>query len=619
MALAGVQLHLVDCVDEAQALMSWLGERPAQLGAVAVDTESSGLSPEQDFLRLVQISDDQTGWAIPWERWGGVAAEALQRWQSGRGNRIRMHHAPHDVSFLAKVDVAIDRSRVDDTRLAGHVLEPMESTALKNQASRHVDPRAASLQRQLDEFMAAWTWGTVPIVPDGPAAIYWQYGALDSILTFQLADVHLPAVQREAPRAYQLELGTAWITSDMARRGTRCDREYAQTQLDRLLKFIDQAAQWCQDEYQVSPATSSRIIDVVRRDTNFEFAQKTKGGALSLDRNVLAAIVRDTAHPLATAVLQRRQAQKVGGSFLQQFMQLSEFDGLLHPRINSIGGRDKTVEASEGTYGVKTARMSMDHPNLQGLPRLNEANPFAAIPRNCIVPRDVGRILLFCDLDQIEMRIFAWLAQDPGLIGAFAAADSDFFTALARSIYQDDALMRADPRRQTTKSAAYAKAYFAGIDKFAATAGIAPDSARAFMARFDGLYPGVKALQRKLELVCRERIRAEGVAYVRSPFTNRRHTAQGDAWYQLLNRLIQGVCAELFKLKLLELDAAGLGEYMVLPVHDEIILDLPDGLERDAVQTIHDIMNDNTILGGVPVTAGISRGLRWGEKQEVRI
>lgn len=611
MALEGTELHLVDSVDEAFALMRWLGERPDQLGAIALDTESTGLSPERDRVRLVQISDDKTGWAIPFERWGGVVEEIVRKWRK----RYRMHNATFDVSMLDAMGIHIPRHLVDDTRLAGHVLEPTESTALKNQASRHVDPRAASLQRALDEFMTKWTWETVPIEAEGPASIYWQYGALDAILTFQLGDVHLPRVQAEAPRAYELELGVSFVVSNMERRGTKIDREYTQQYSTMFLEFIEQAETWCKQHYGVNPGSNQKVIEVLQRETNYEFTVRTDSGALSLDKDVLRDVIRQTGHPLAETVLRRRQTQKLQSTYLRRFLEYSEWDGFLHPNINSVGGSGKKTGSAEGLYGVRTGRMSMDQPNLQQLPRRSEENALAIIVRNCVVPRDENHILLMSDFDQIEMRVLAHLAQDEAMRQAFQS-DVDFFTQMARNIFQDETIVKKDPRRQTTKNSGYAKAYGAGPAKFALTAGITLEEAQSFLARFDALYPGVRRLQSEVDRMARQRKQQEGIPYVRSPFTNRRHVADDGREYALLNYLIQGSAAEILKMKLLELDAAGLGEYMILPVHDEVIFDVPIAEQEAAIKTIRDVMNDDTLCS-VPITAGVARGLRWGEKEDI--
>src|SRR5690606_18620866 len=122
--------------------------------------------------------------------------------------------------------------------------------------------------------------------------------------------------------------------------------------------------------------------------------------------------------------------------------------------------------------------------------------------------------------------------------------------------------------------------------------------------------------QQEVERVAFSRLAQEGVAYVTSPLTGRRHVADPGREYALVNYMIQGTAAEIFKTKLLELAAAGLDEYMILPVHDEIILDVPRDVQDSVVETIRDIMNDDTIIS-VPITAGVASGERWGEKVDI--
>lgn len=622
MSLRGVQFHLVNSVDKAQELLRWLGERPEQLGAIAFDTETTGLNPDVDRVRLVQVGDDKTGWAIPFERWGGVVEEIVARWRG----RYRMHNATYDFAMMRSEGIDLPVHMIDDTRLAGHVLEPTESTALKNQASRHIDPRAASMQRELDEFMAGWTWATVPIVDVSPEELmqfkrlnpgaphpscYWVYGALDPVLTFQLGDVHLPRVLREAPKAYEVELGVSFVIEKMERRGAKIDRGYTEKHHTRFGEYVESVKDWCVANYGTTPGSNQGVIDALRRD-GVQLTKRTKSGAISLDKDVLASVAD---HPLAAAVLKRRQAQKLQSTYLRRFLEYSARDGFLHPRINTVGGSGKSTGQSEGEFGVRTGRMSMDTPNLQQLPRKSADNPMAAVIRNCITARDENHTLIMSDFDQIEMRVLAHLSGDEGLRGAFGHK-VDFFTKLTQEMFDDPEIAKSDPRRQTTKNAGYAKAYGAGIDKFSQTAGLSVAEGREFYNRFDRLYPGGKRFAREVEEEARRHFAEEGISYVASPLTGRRHTVDPGAEFKLVNYEIQGMSAEVFKIKLLELDAAGMGDYMILPVHDEIITDVPSESRDDAIATIRDVMNDTTLIS-VPLTAGIAEGFRWGQKRDI--
>jgi DNA polymerase-1 len=86
--------------------------------------------------------------------------------------------------------------------------------------------------------------------------------------------------------------------------------------------------------------------------------------------------------------------------------------------------------------------------------------------------------------------------------------------------------------------------------------------------------------------------------------------------YSLTNYLVQSSAAEVFKMNLTMLDQADLTEYMVVPVHDEIVLQCPDADAQEIMQTVKECM---TTRDGwqVPLTAGVDGPFKtWGEKYE---
>lgn len=114
-----------------------------------------------------------------------------------------------------------------------------------------------------------------------------------------------------------------------------------------------------------------------------------------------------------------------------------------------------------------------------------------------------------------------------------------------------------------------------------------------------------------------KRYREEGRAYVVSPMTGRRFASSNlNKLYQLVNHLIQGWAAEIMKTFLLELDAAGLGDYLALVVHDEAIADVPDEMVPEAIEIMGSVMNNDKILS-LPITSGGAYGKRWAEKHEL--
>ena len=224
---------------------------------------------------------------------------------------------------------------------------------------------------------------------------------------------------------------------------------------------------------------------------------------------------------------------------------------------------------------------------------------------------------MLCDWDQIEMRILAHFSQDPGLAKAFT--EGDFFLNIVREIFADNTIARSDPRRQTTKNAMYGKVYGAGIEKFSTTAGISIEAGTKFMEQLDTRFPGMNTLKHQVERIAKQRQTAEGRPYVTNPFTQQPYfIKREDKIYALVNYLIQGTAASILKMKVVELDNAGLGDYITLLVHDEVIADVPRDVAKDVASTVKNIMNDASLLT-VPVTASLNLGSRWGQKGDIRL
>ena len=590
MSLGDVQLEIVDNVEKAAAFMRWLGERRDILG---FDTETGGLDPEKCALRLVQFGDENMGWAIPWDRWGGVALEAFEKYE---GDFVG-HNAKFDLRFIElHGNVRLPRERIHDTRLMCHILDPASSTALKPNAARLVDAKAAYASKVLDDAMSEqkWTWATVPINFEP----YWCYGALDTVLTAHLHR-HLRApINHEFAEVYELERNVSWVLADMERRGAVVDMEYTMRKSRELEQFATSVETWCNETHGLHPGSN---MAVAQRLTQLAVAltKKTAGGNYSLDEEVLQEVIGgtleevdvatlDEGRTLAYQVYARRKAEKIRVTYLDAFQDHIDESNTVHPRINQLGAR--------------TGRMSMERPALQTLPR-------GRVIRDCFVPR-LGNTLLSADFDAIEMRVLAHFAGDQALIDAINSGD--IHTATAQEVYADPSITKKDARRQIAKSVGFAKIYGAGPDKIALTAGVTLEEAKVFLDQYDRKFPGVRGFQMQVARVAEERKRELGQAYVKTPI-GRLEIPRDNKEYALVNALIQGTAADIFKEALVRLDEAGCGDFMLLPVHDEVIFDVP----LDAVDEVKDLivraMSDDR--WAVPVTVGVDGPLeRWGTK-----
>ena len=580
--LADIRLELVDSIDKAFEFKNWLGERRRTLG---VDTETGGFKPDKDRLRMVQFGDLKTGWAIPWELWGGVVLEALNSYEG----QLVMHNSPFDSRFL-KVQTGWEPPwhRIDDTMTKAHLVDPTRPKGLKPLAGRLVDQRALAGQVMLDKVMGLnrWTWDTVPL--DHP--YYWMYAALDPLLTCHI-DEHLDPIikQRGYERAYDLEMSTMRIAARMMLKGFKVDLEFCDSKSKELRAWARTARKWIKDEYGVENATSNKQVAERLIKDGVPLTKRTPTGNIKLDKEILESIE----HPLAQYVVAIRRAEKMCSAYLENFSNMVSADGRIRASIN--------------TMAAHTSRMSINDPALQTLLRDDPT------VRDAFVPSE-GNVLVTCDADQIEARLATIFSGDPGMTNAFLA-DGDFFCNLASQML-NETVVKGDKRRQIIKNTVYGKIYGAGASTIARTAKITYEVADFFVGMFNQHYPGINNLMHNITTVADQRLREEGRAYVRTPFGREIPThpdERGDRTYALVNYLIQGHAAEILKQGLSDLDAVGLGDYLVLPVHDEVILDVP---KEDAQEIRHLV---ETTLGSVtqyniPLTWGAKiLENRWGD------
>jgi DNA polymerase-1 len=466
------------------------------------------------------------------------------------------------------------------------------------------------MQSSLDTAMTAngWSWGTVPV----DFGLYWQYGALDTVLTYRLHEQFMRSCGPGTPYAsvYDMEMAARRVVTQMELNGARVDLTYSQEQYDRLNEYATAVAAWAVDRYKhlipgLSITSNVKLVKLLE-ELGVEITEFTPSGQKKADKEQLQKVVRDyaggEAADLAQAVLNMRKAGKLAGTYFANFIHLSH-NGLVHPSVKTIGAR--------------TGRMSITDPALQTL------NKGEKTVRRAFIPRDPeGEVVMSCDLDQVEFRMFASLANDPQLVQLFKDADiaaaagdpnGDAFTYIMREVYDDPAAVKKDKRRKLIKGMIYGRLYGAGVAKQALTAGVPESVMKTIADTFDARYPGVTQFTRSVEDIGMRRLRAEGTGYIHTPL-GRRLPCDESRVYTLVNYLIQGGAAEVFKIDLLKLDAAGLTDFMVVPVHDEIVLSVPRADAADIANVVQECMTTKSDTWGVPLTAGTPVwGDNWGE------
>jgi DNA polymerase-1 len=601
--LQDVQLHLIDNVDKARKFLSWLGERRPH-NAIAIDTETGelpggarehALSPWHGQLRLVQVGDGKQGWAIPWKEWSGVFYEAMSKFDGP----IVCHNIAFEARwFDIQSDWKLPWHRAHDTMIMAHIIDPLGSGALKRLAALHVDGRAVALQESLDIELIknGWTWGTVPT----NFQPYWAYGALDTVLTMRIWEMFYEKCGPGGPynKAYELEMAARRIVTRMEINGAKIDLDYSRRKYDELTEYSESVKNWAKQTYGGVSISSNMQLVRLFENLGAEITEFTPTGnkAVTKDQLKLLTITgNDEVKKLAEVTLKQRKADKLANTYFLNFIN-DNVNGFVHPSVKTLGAR--------------TSRMSIQNPALQTLPKGDDT------VRTAFIPKDEDHVIITSDLDQVEFRMFASLSNDPNLISLFNRADatgSDPFTEIGREIYNDPSMQRSDKRRNLIKGTVYGRLYGAGVAKQALTAGVAEGQMRTVSDSLDTRFPGMATFQKQIEDAGMRRLRAEGQGYVYT-WTGRRLPCDEDRVYSLLNYLIQGGAAEVFKSNLIKLDQADLTELLIVPVHDEIVLNAP---RKDAEEIKRIVKQCMTTTEGwaVPLTAGIDGPLEnWGVK-----
>lgn len=574
---------------------TWLTDPARKM--VACDTETTGLDWWQPSFRtrLVQFGDVNGGWAIPFEGWPGLVAGALD-WCSKARVPVVFHNVGYDAQALRAHGIELDWSNVEDTfvwaALGGYA---DENRQLKNLAQRAFGPWAGAGERVLKTGMsnAGWTWADVPV----GWKPYPLYGVVDTCVTAGLWEVWDGQGRRKKWGAdHALEMAVIRLTNEMSYRGLPTDGAYLWEQI----QAHEAKEAEIKDALSVlgitNPAQDAQL-ELLLTQAGVPLPAKTDKGKTKLDGEVLQHID----HPAAKLVLQYRQVHRWLGTYLQPIFEGAggTLDrGLLHPGIKS--------------FEARTGRMSVENPPLQQLPADDP------VVRRGIVARSDDEDFVSADYGQIELRLWACLNNDQPMLAALHQVDAsgeDFFVNLGKTIYQDPGFTKKDPRRGLLKATVYTKLFGGGVDTAAGSAGVDVYSLVPTWKALEKAYPSLEDMGNSL-ITTEKDERGQTVHKATSPFGRVFQTLDPVNRRKLPNYVTQGTAAIALKKALVRLDAAGFGDLMVLPVHDEVCFSIPKADTKEAMHDIAEVM-DSVIREedgwGISVKAEPSAGPNWAE------
>jgi len=573
---------------------------------VGFDTETTGLEPMSARLVGMSFAFGDSAWYLPLAHdYPGApaqigiskAVELLRPWLESERHAKVGQNLKFDAHILANHGVAL-RGIAHDTVLESFVLEVHERHDLDSLAQRHLGWKTITYDEVTGKGASRISFASVDI------ARATEYAAEDADCALTLHSVLYEKICEDEKLRHvyeRIELPVMPVLFRMERNGVLLDAAKLEAQSHELGKEMlateQKAYEAAGQPFNLN--SPKQIQEILFERQKLPVKKKTPKGQPSTDEDVLAELALD--YPLPKLLLEFRALAKLKSTYTDKLPRM------VHPAT----GRVHTTYAQAGAV---TGRLASNDPNLQNIPirtpqgrRIREA--FIAPP---------GAKIVSADYSQIELRIMAHLSGDKGLRHAFEHGH-DVHQATAAEVFGVPLDKVSDDERRTAKVINFGLIYGMSAFGLAQNLGLERATAQAYIDSYFTRYPGVKKFMDET----REKARSQG--YVETVFGRRlrlpeinsgsparRQAAERAA----INAPMQGTAADLIKMAMVSvqnyLDSSKSQTKLIMQVHDELVLEVPDS-ELDEVRSkVCDLMQNVATLD-VPLIVEAGVGQNWDQ------
>lgn len=547
-----------------------------------------------------------------------------------RSKRCIFHRAIYDLGWISKEAPEIGLpDMLEDTMVLEYTLDENQLTYNLDDtcARRGIKGKDEALLRQ-----AAEAHGCDPKSDMWrlPGRYVGPYATQDAVATVQLfRKLHPMLEAQDCTAAYRLETDLVPLILHMRRKGIRIDEERAPQVRSRLLQERNMHLSILSEKLQIGrpiemgDVNSPQFLEKIFRSENLPVPRTAKGNP-----SFKTEEIEKLDHWLPEQVTGARKMNDAGEKFVGNYVMGFTHMGRIHAEIHP-------TKSDDG--GTRTTRMAYSDPPLQQMPSRNDK--IKKMIRGLFLPEE-GKIWGALDYSQQEYRLIVHFAALCRIVGVEEAVrmyrenpNTDFHTLAAE--------LTKLPRRRA-KDVNFAKAFGAGVPKFALMTGMTLEEAASVMEQYDDLLPFVKGLAQFVSN------RAQNKGYIRlldgarsryerwepswqdgeylAPCSmeeaQRRVRDANSPWYKkrlkramvhkAMNSLIQGSAARQTKLVMRELWRAGIPP--IIQLHDELDFDFgPE--ERGRAEEAQCIMIE-TVRLEVPVVVDAEWGVCWGTAAE---
>ncbi len=523
------------------------------------------------------------------------ALKTLKPWLERADCRKASENVKLDSHLLANQGIAL-ACCAHDIQLESYVLEVHERHDLGSLAQRHCGWTPLSYEEVAGKGASRIPFSSVSV--DRAAT----YAAEKADCVLALHERLYPQIERDEKLKFvysSIEMPALPVLFRIERNGVLLDRAKLEAQSHELGKEMLQKEQeaYAAAGQPFNLGSPKQIQEILFERQKLPVKKKTPSGQPSTDEDSLAELALD--HPLPRLILEHRGLSKLKSTYTDK----------LPKSVNPKTGRVHT------TYSQTTAvtgRLSSNDPNLQNIPI---RTPAGRRIRECFIAPP-GAKIVSADYSQIELRIMAHLSGDENLRKAFRDGE-DVHRATAAEVFGVP-LDKVEPdHRRVAKVINFGLIY--GMSSFgvAQNLGIDRATAQTYVDRYFARFPGAKRYMDET------RKKAKEVGYVETVFGRRlwlpelksgAPVRRQAAERQAINAPMQGSAADLIKLAMVAvqkwLDDAKLKAMLIMQVHDELVLEVPDAEIPSVKAQLVELMQSIAKLD-VPLIVDVGVGENW--------
>ncbi|MCH2546103.1 MAG: DNA polymerase I [Alphaproteobacteria bacterium] len=431
-----------------------------------------------------------------------------------------------------------------------------------------------------------------------------DYAAEDADITLRLYQfLKQRLVQERMATVYEiLERPLAPVLMQMERAGVKVDRAALALQskgfAERLISLAQEIYVLAGREFTIG--SPKQLGEIMFDELGYEGGKKSsKSGAYATGADILEELAAQ-GHDLPAKVLEWRQISKLK----------STYTDALALQIHPQTGR---VHTSFSMAATTTGRLSSSDPNLQNIPiRTEEGRKI----RHAFIA-EKGHKLIAADYSQIELRLLAHMAKIPVLIEAFNQG-ADIHAATASQMFGVPLDAVDAELRRKAKTINFGIIYGISAHGLAVRLGIGRKEAAEYIEKYFTQYPGIKAYMDEAKQFAREH------GYVTTLYGRKCHVKDINAKNPnmrafseraAINAPLQGTAADIIKRAMIAVQKRLKAEMpqvrMLLQVHDELLLEAPDSLAKQAADLVTQEMESAAQLS-IPLIVDAAIGEDWG-------